>query len=132
MVGALKVLQNSRGAITLKALIWILVIFSAVYAAYKFVPPEVGHYLLRTEVEDEAKTAYMYKDETLTKHILDKAEMWSVPITADDIAIRRQGSTISISIDYAVTVHLLGGYTKVRQYSINVVRPLEDSNRTLY
>lgn len=124
--------KNNCGSISLKALVWILVIASSLYAAYKFVPPYVAFYMLRTEVENEAKIAHMYGDEALAGRILKKAEIWSVPIGVDDIEIARGRTTIGIHIHYAMNMDFFGRWNRVQEFDIAVEEPLKETGRTLY
>ncbi|MFQ5736142.1 MAG: hypothetical protein ACE5GY_04675 [Thermodesulfobacteriota bacterium] len=128
----MKILKDDRGAVSLKALIWIIIIFSALYAAYKFVPPAVGFYMIKTEVEDETKIAHMYNDRELTGRIMKKAELWDVPLDRDNIEIDRRRSSISISVQYSVTLSFIGGYTMVKDYDIEVTRPLKETGSSMY
>jgi len=88
-------------------LIWLLLLAASLYAFYKFVPPEVTFYMLKTEVEDEANIAHMYGDAALTRRILEKADIWHAPIERGDIEITRGHSKITISISYSVTLSFL-------------------------
>lgn len=118
---------NNRGKASLSTLVWILILAVAGYAAYKFAPPYVSHYMLKTEVENEAKVAHMYTDDLIVKHILKKAVSWRVPIEVEDIYVERSGSYINVSIDYIDVVDLVGGYTKELQFSIRVEEPLKET-----
>ncbi len=127
----MKPLKNNCGSISLKALVWTLVIASSLYAAYKFAPPYVAFYMMKTEVEEEAEIAHMYSDEALAGRILKKAEIWSIPIDIEDIEIARQRS-IGIHIHYAVNMDFFGRWHRVQEFDIAVEKPLKDTGRTLY
>lgn len=118
-------INNNRGAVRLKTLFWVLVIASSLYAFYKFVPPEVTFYMMKTEVEDEANIAHMYNDAQLARRILDKAEIWSAPIERQNLEIRRNYSTITISVSYTVTINFFDKWKRVQEYSIFVERPIK-------
>lgn len=118
-------IKNSRGAVSIRALFWILVISSSLYAAYKFFPPAVTFYMMKTEVEEEAKIAHMHDDAALTARILDKAKIWSAPIERQNIEINRRNSSISISVNYTTTISFFDRWKRVQDYSIFVEKPIK-------
>lgn len=87
--------------------------------------------MLKTDVEDEARNAHMYADETLAKRILMKAQTWSVPIERDDIEIVRGRDFIAITVRYSVTIDILGQYTQVQKFNIAVDEPLKETSGVL-
>ena len=118
-------IKNSRGAVSIRALFWILVIASSLYAAYKFLPPAATFYMMKTEVEEEAKIAHMHDDVVLAARILDKANIWSVPVQRHNIEIIRRRSTISISVNYTTTISFFDRWKRVQDYSIFVEKPIK-------
>lgn len=122
---------NSRGAASFGTIVWILLLAASVYAAYKFVPPYVSYYMLKTDVENEAKVAHMYMDQSIASRLLKKAVSWSVPIEQEDIEIARSGAEITVAIEYVETVDFPGGYVKELQFSIHVEEPLKESSGAL-
>ncbi len=87
--------------------------------------------MLKTEVEDEARNAHMYADETLARRILMKAQTWDVPIERDDLEIVRGRDFVNITIRYSVTMDFFGQYTKVQKFNIEVDEPLKESSGVL-
>lgn len=128
----MKIFGNKGGYITFKALVWILIISSALYSAYKFAPPYLGYLMLKTEVEDEAKIAHMYTDRALERRIFQKASVWSIPIDEQNLEIVRDSSHISISVHYTVDLNFFDRYHKVLEYRIAVREPLKDPARVLH
>lgn len=127
-----KIFGNKGGYITFKALVWILIISSALYSAYKFAPPYFGYLMLKTEVEDEAKNAHMYTDRALERRIFQKASVWSVPIDEQNLEIVRNTSYINISVHYTVDLNFFDRYHKELKYRIEVQEPLKDPARVLH
>ncbi len=87
--------------------------------------------MLKTEVEDEAKNAHMYSDETLARRILMKSETWGVPIDRDNLEIVRGREFINISVHYTVTMDFFGRYKKVQNFNIEVDERLKESSGVL-
>lgn len=122
---------NNRGGSSLRTFVWILVLAALGYGAYKFVPPYVSYYMLKTDVENEADVAHMFTDDTIASHILKKSVSWSVPIGVEDINIDRTGTYIHIWIEYIETVDMAGGYSKDLPFRIDVEKPLKERNGAL-
>ncbi len=124
-------LRDSAGRISLRALIWILVLASALYSGYKLSYPYFSYYMLKTDVEEELKLAHMYRDSTLRQRIARKAASWSVPITADDVIISRDLDQLTISVSYSETIIFLGRYKKKLVFNIRASGPLREPARML-
>lgn len=122
---------NEKGGISIKGLFWLLVFASVIYGAYKFFPPFFSYYMLKTEVESEAKVAHMYSDETLARRILTKASNWDAPIERENIVIERGRDVIYISVHYTFTFDFFGKYQKEYVFDINATKPLKESSGVL-
>ncbi|MBI5588700.1 MAG: hypothetical protein HY889_10105 [Deltaproteobacteria bacterium] len=125
-------MQGQDGKVSFKALFWTLFFVSAFYGAYKFAPPYFSFYMLKTDVEEEAKIAHMYDDNALEKRILQKARTWSIPLEHENIEIVRGKEDISISVRYTDTLDFVGGYTREIPHEIIVEKTLKDTSRVLH
>lgn len=96
-----------------------------------FVPPYAGFYMLKTEVEEEAKLAHMYTDEALVSRITGKAAAWSIPLGPENLEIIRDRDEIRITVDYTVTLIFFDRYDRELVYNIDVREPLKASGRIL-
>lgn len=101
------------------------------YLAYMFVPPYVGFYMLKTEVEEEARVAHMYTDEALASRITTKAAAWSVELGPEDLLIDRGVEQIRIRVDYTVGLNFFDRYERNLAYQIDVRAPLKERGRVL-
>jgi len=128
--------QTGRGGqggfITSKALAWILILFFAGYFGYKFVPPMVSYYMLKTEVEDEARVAHMHPDSEVTRRIVKKANGWGVPLRPRDVRIERWSSQIVIKVHYTIKVSIFNRYEKDLNFSIDVTQPLKEASGVMH
>jgi len=125
--------NRSKGAgfISIRALVWLLVLSSGFYGAYMLIPPYAGFYMLKTEVEEEARTAHMYTDAALADRITMKAAAWAIELGPDKLLIERGMEHIKIVVDYTVGLDFLGGYHRELDYHIEVNRPLKERGRVL-
>lgn len=122
---------KQAGFISLRALFWLLFFAAIFYSAYKVVPPYVGFYMLKTEVEEEAKIAHMYTDEALESRITEKAATWSVMLGPESLQIIRGRDEIRITVDYTVTLNFFDRYSRQIVYDIDVQEPLKEPGRVL-
>ncbi|OGP13782.1 MAG: hypothetical protein A2052_08880 [Deltaproteobacteria bacterium GWA2_54_12] len=122
---------KEAGFISVRALFWLLFLAVSFYGAYMFVPPYVGFYMLKTEVEEEARVAHMYTDEALESRITGKAAAWSIPLGPENLEIIRGRYQIRITVDYTVTLNFLDRYDRELVYNIDVSEPLKASGRVL-
>ncbi|MBI5643831.1 MAG: DUF4845 domain-containing protein [Deltaproteobacteria bacterium] len=123
---------DNRGAIQFKTLFWLIIVASFLYGAYVVAPPYAGYYMLKTEIEDEAKLGHMYTDQTIQRRILEKASTWSVPISDENLEIAREKEQITISADYTVTFNFLDKYKKEQKFHVEVTKPLKESSGALH
>ncbi|CAG1065167.1 hypothetical protein BAC1_00745 [uncultured bacterium] len=122
---------TGAGFIRLRALFWILFLSAGIYAAYMFVPPYAGFYMLKTEVEEEVRVAHMYTDEVLAKRITGKAASWSIELSPQELQIYRGSDDIRIIVDYTVTLDFFDRYSRELVYHIDVNGPLKEKGRVL-
>jgi len=130
-VSVLLSLKKDDGRISLKALVWILVLSSALYTGYKLVFPYFSYYMLKTDVKEEIKLSYMYTDASLRRRIAKKAAVWSIPITADDVKISQNFKNITITLSYSETIIFLGRYKKDFVFKIKESGPMKERNAVL-
>jgi len=121
-------LKKDDGRISFKALVWILVLSSVLYTGYKLVYPYFSYYMLKTDVEEEIKLSYMYTDASLRRRIAEKAALWSIPVTADDVQISQNFKNITIKLSYTETITFLGRYKKDFVFKINETGPMKERN----
>ena len=93
---------------TLRALIGLCVIVAVIYTAWKLVPPYFHDYQFQDVVSEEARmNTYTARSENdIRESIFKKAQDLDIPITRDQINVRREGQTVNISADYIVHVDL--------------------------
>lgn len=89
-------------------LVGIVLVIVAVFIAYKVVPVKANMADLRQTVTDEGKSAGQHNDAVIMKAILAKAESMNLPVTEDDVTIKRTGNEIYIDVDYTVPLKFPG------------------------
>jgi predicted membrane protein len=108
--------RRERGEGNFGCLVGVIFIVLALFVAYKMIPIKVKNAEIRQVVTDEAKSAGTHQDGRIKETILAKAREDNLPITEDDIDIKRNNNEITIDVNYTVPV-VFPGYTY--QWKIN-------------
>jgi hypothetical protein len=100
---------------SLKLVVGLFTIVAVVYLVAELAPPFFSNYQFEDVIKTEAQmgTYSTKSDDTIREEVFRKAQELDVPITKEQIKIRRIGSAYagSVSIEASYTVHLnLPGY----------------------
>ncbi|MGI9103738.1 MAG: DUF4845 domain-containing protein [Terriglobales bacterium] len=92
----------------LRAIFGVVFMVAAIYAVFVLVPPYFSNYKFQDVIAEEARVnTYTAKSENdIRESIFQKAKELDIPVTQDQINVRREGQTVSISVDYTVHVNL--------------------------
>lgn len=102
--------RSQRGAGKLKALIVTAILFVAVMAAYKVIPPYSAEYQLADKMQEIARFAIVnHQTEQQVRDIIFKT-MQDLEIQAkpEDIKVIASSQKVTINVDYTVPVEILG------------------------
>jgi hypothetical protein len=102
--------RRESGEGQLGCLFGVGLLLLAIFVAWKVIPVKVRAADLRQTVVDEAKSAGTHKDDQIMKYILAKASDVDLPVTEDNVKIRRRQNDITIDVDYVVAIEF-PGYT---------------------
>jgi hypothetical protein len=103
--------RGERGEGQLGCIIGLIIFLGVVFVAWKMIPVKVRTSELRGEVIDLSRAAGPRTDAQIRQGILFKAEQLDLPVTANDITVRRlPGSVIRVEVEYVVPVEF-PGYT---------------------
>jgi hypothetical protein len=100
--------RRERGEGQLGCIVGLIVLAIAIFVAYKMIPVKVKAAELRQVVVDEAKAAGTHNDERIRAEILRKAEENNLPVSEEDIEIRRAHSEIDVLVKYTVPIEFPG------------------------
>ena len=102
-------LRSQRGEGKLKAIVFTLIIISAIYVAYKLVPPYVNEYQLQDKMQELARFGIVnrYSDEQVRENVFKAVQDLNLPIKREDIKVTITQATCRIWLDYTVPVDLL-------------------------
>jgi hypothetical protein len=98
--------RSQRGEGKLKAIIYTVILISAVYAAIKVVPAYVAEYELKDKMAEQARFAIVnrYTEEQVRDVIYKVVQDLDIPANREDIKVESTNHGITISVNYSVPV----------------------------
>ena len=102
--------RRERGEGNFGCLVGLILLALAIFVAYKMIPIKVKNAELRQVIVDEAKSAGTHNDDKIRGAILSKANENGLPVTEDQIIIKRAANEIAVDVEYVVPV-VFPGYT---------------------
>jgi predicted membrane protein len=100
--------RGERGAGHLKAIVFTLILASAIYVGFKVIPLLVNEYQFQDGMQTIARFASVNREpsDKIRAEILKEAQKDDVPVQADDIKIVGSAGNVRINVDYSVTADL--------------------------
>jgi hypothetical protein len=97
---------SQRGEGKLKAIIYTVILFAAVYAAVKVVPIYVAEYQLNDKITEQARFAVVnhYSEDQVRDVIFKVVQDLDIPASREDIKVQNTNHGILISVNYNVPV----------------------------
>jgi cell division protein FtsL len=108
--------SRERGAGSLKAIVWTVILVAFVYAAVMLIPVLINEYEFQDSLQNIARYASVNRknNEQIKQAVLEEAQKEDLPIQAADIKVEGSAGNVHINVDYSVTVDL-----KVYQWTLN-------------
>ncbi|MFQ5743987.1 MAG: hypothetical protein ACE5HV_10415 [Acidobacteriota bacterium] len=108
-------LRSASGRASLRGLIALLLVGTAVYVGMKMIPVRASAYAFEDAVRDQVIFAASRRrratDENIRQALIERAATLGLPIRGRDIAIRRPGSKyLIVEVAYTVDVDFAGIY----------------------
>ena len=100
--------RGQRGESQFGCVVGLLLLLAGIFIAYKMIPVKVKAAELRGEVVDEAKSAGQRGDDRIMANILKRAQELQLPVTENDVQIRRAATSIAVDVRYTVPVEFPG------------------------
>lgn len=92
----------------LKSLITIIVVAAAIYTSYKVVPVFYNNYSFQNELENTVLVeSYVSRPERQIQELVAaKAAALNIPISPEEVVVRRDGMQLTISTEYSVHIDI--------------------------
>jgi cell division protein FtsL len=107
---------GERGAGTLKAIIWTMVLVAFIYVAAMILPVLINEYQFQDSLQTIAQFASVSRKDgdQIKKSVMAEADKEDLPVQAEDVKVTSHNGNIQIDVAYSVTVDL-----KVYQLTLN-------------
>ena len=101
---------QERGGARLKTLLAVLFLLGLIYTAWNVIPPYVSNYQLEDSMQNEARFAAVNRrtDDDIRDDILRKIKDLGIPARREDIKVQTINGALTITVNYAVPIDLLG------------------------
>jgi len=105
-----------KGAGTLKAIFWTLLLAAFVYVSVKVTPALISEYEFQDGIQTLARFATMNREtpEQIRGAVLKEAQKDDIAIGAEAVKVEAVNGNVKINVDYSVTVDL-----SVYQWTLN-------------
>ena len=102
-------LRLERGAGTIKAILWTIVLIYGAFVAYKILPAYVAEYQLADKMQEQARFAVVnhFPEEQIRDSIFKVIKDLDIPVKREEIKITASQEVVRIACDYTVPVDLL-------------------------
>ena len=110
--------RSERGAGKLKAIVFTVILISALYIGFKLVPPYVSEYQLQDKIQELARFGIVnrYSEEQVRDNVFKAVQDLDIPAKREDIKVTVTQSVVRVSLQYTVPVDL-GFYSTELHFS---------------
>ncbi len=117
---------RERGGARLKLVMAVAVLVGLIHVGWKIIPPYVNNYDLQDSMETEARFAAVNRktEDDVRDAIFRRAKALGIPARREDIKVENVNGALTITVNYAVPIDLLG-------YSFELPFHPQVDNRTI-
>ena len=116
--------RGTRGEGRIGCILWLAVLGLIGYGLYKVIPVKIKTSTFYDFMQEEASFASIRDVKQLQKEILAKAIELELPVTEENLKIKRSRESITIEAHYELTIDFFGGWKKyVWKFDQVVERP---------
>lgn len=117
--------RGARGAANFGCVVWLVIVGLLGYALYKIVPVKIATSAFADFLQEEASFGSIKSPQQLQAEILAKAKEQGIPVTKDNLVIRKTRELITIEAHYEMTVDFFNGtYKYVWKFDPVYSRPI--------
>jgi hypothetical protein len=104
--------NGERGSGRLGCIVWLAILCLIGYGLYKIIPVKVATSTFYDFMQEEASFASIRDVKQLQKEILAKAKELELPVTEDNLTIKRSKEAVRIEAHYEITIEFFNGWKK--------------------
>jgi len=118
-------IQGTRGSGRLGCILWLAVLAITAYIGYKVIPVKVATSTFYDFMQEEAAFASIRPVRQLQREILAKAKELNLPVTQENLVIKKVAESITIEAHYEITIDFFNGWKQyVWKENQVVTRPI--------
>lgn len=116
--------RGTRGEGRIGCILWLAVLSLIGYGLYKIIPVKIATSTFYDFMQEEAAFGSIRDIKQLEKELLAKAKELDIPVTQENLTIKRSRENITIEAHYEITVEFFSGWKKyVWKFDQVVSRP---------
>ena len=116
--------SGQRGAVGIGCFVWLVILIFVGYVLVQIVPVKVRTSNFYDFMQEEAGFGSIKNLPQLEKEILAKARELDIPLTKENLSLKRAKESVTIEAHYEITVPFFGGaYKYLWKFDQVVVRP---------
>jgi hypothetical protein len=116
--------RGTRGEGRIGCILWLAVLGLIGYGLYKIIPVKIATSTFYDFMQEEAAFGSIRDIKQLEKELLAKAKELDIPVTQENLTIKRSRENITIEAHYEITVEFFSGWKKyVWKFDQVVSRP---------
>jgi hypothetical protein len=117
--------RGVRGAANFGCVVWLVIVGLLGYALYKIVPVKIASSAFADFLQEEASFGSIKSLQQIQLEILAKAKEQGLPITKDNLVVKKTRELITIEAHYEMTVDFFNGtYKYVWKFDPVFSRPI--------
>jgi len=117
-------LKSIRGSGKIGCLIWLLILWGALYVGYKFGEAQWAYLSLKEDVQEIARGAASQARlnlDAVRRQVMDRAKVLGVSIAAEDITVEERDNDITVDVYWEVALEF-PFYTYYQDYTITTTK----------
>jgi hypothetical protein len=115
--------RGTRGEGRIGCILWLAVLALIGYGLYKIIPVKIATSTFYDFMQEEAAFGSVRDPKQLQRELLTKARELDIPVTEDNLTIKRTRENITIEAHYEITVEFFGWKKYVWKFDQVVSRP---------
>jgi hypothetical protein len=115
--------RGTRGEGRIGCILWLAVLGFIGYGLYKIIPVKIATSTFYDFMQEEAAFGSIRDIKQLQKELLAKARELDIPVTQENLTIKRSRESITIEAHYEITVEFFGWKKYVWKFDQVVSRP---------
>jgi hypothetical protein len=116
--------RGTRGSGRIGCILWLAVLALIGYGLYKIIPVKIATSTFYDFMQEEAAFGSIRDIKQLNKELLAKAKELDIPVTEENLTIKRTRESITIEAHYEITIDFFNGWKKyVWKFDQVVSRP---------